>query len=170
MPIGSEAMPKRYRKFCEVCDSGPFPSLIDSVDGAACPTCYVASLYPAGIPDAASLVECCAAHTLCACCGEYASVPDHRPPRKWRLGRTDVPSCTQCLMLVLSHRCDSLRMKRERVAMGLRRRYHDELNRPEWTEEELAELGYALQRDVRSRQELRDVVMARISFAELVIV
>ena len=114
----------------------------------------------------------------CYYCGLWADTIDHTIPRallRYQLDpvalkeitgiqRTTVPACLECNMLLGSQVFPTLAERKDWLKARLRRRYHKLLRMPDWSEDELLELGPSLQRHVRAALRQRDLVRKRIAW------
>jgi hypothetical protein len=116
---------------------------------------------------------------VCVYCGVIADTVDHVVP-KWllnraegmnldlsklfRLKRWEVPACRECNSSLGNRIFPTLAERRKAVKQGIRRRYRKILRVPNWTEEELAEMGPNAQREIRRAIAQRDWVRERLAW------
>src|ERR1035437_175444 len=111
----------------------------------------------------------------CFYCGSIATTIDHVPPRSTRkmFDHSNVPSPYRNYEVPCCHECNSglgdrlctLKERKVYIAQWLSRRYKRILTMPEWTEEELFEMSYAMQDKIRNSMRIREQVRLRIDHA-----
>lgn len=116
---------------------------------------------------------------LCYYCGQPATDLEHVIPRsvlrklsgspgvKQELirGRVlTVRSCHECNMLVGASVQETLIERKEYLKDRLRKRYRKLLDTPDWTDEEIAELGDGLRRHIHAQETLKATIRARIAW------
>jgi NTP pyrophosphatase (non-canonical NTP hydrolase) len=84
-----------------------------------------------------------------------------RPKAANGIGET-VDCCRECNSLLSSKALFSVPERAYEIAECLKRRYKKELKAPIWTEEELAELGQTLRKQIKAKQYLRLEILERI--------
>jgi NMD protein affecting ribosome stability and mRNA decay len=108
----------------------------------------------------------------CHYCGAPASTKDHivpisynytqRPKSHRSKGGVTVDCCRECNSLLGAKALFSIEERAHEIAECLERRYKKELKAPVWTDEDLAELGPSLQKQVKAKQILRMEILERI--------
>ena len=109
----------------------------------------------------------------CTYCSIEADTLDHVIPRSYSYNQSYakkyvVPACKQCNS-TLSDKCHLTIA--DRAAYLLRRykqKHKKEMNSPLWTEEEISELGYNLQSEVRAAQYNRELWAIRMEHLQLI--
>ena len=110
----------------------------------------------------------------CVYCGMTAQARDHIVPhsyaaiegvsRDWQLSKI-VPACTECNSLLSNLMHTTIATRALFLVGKLSVRYKKLLASPNWSEEELDELGAALRGHVRGEQSKKKLVQARIEYA-----
>ena len=105
----------------------------------------------------------------CTYCGSISSI--HRDhvvpvsstglPRNYSLGEI-VPACAECNALLGDKMFTSVRSRAEYLLGVYPKRYRKILNTPDWTEEELEDLSYALRHTVEQGIQDREYINQRI--------
>jgi hypothetical protein len=113
----------------------------------------------------------------CTYCGLVASGKDHVIPVSYecvsrRMASFDrsetCPACTECNCLLGSRWVPSIAERAQFIARILAIRYRELLKTPDWSEDELEEMGTKLRKGIISRIKRRDLTKARIAYAESV--
>ena len=108
----------------------------------------------------------------CHYCGAPADTKDHivpisynytqRPNNSPAKGGQTVDCCRECNNLLGAKALFSIEERAHEVAECLERRYKKELKAPIWTDEDLAELGPTLQKQIKAKQFLRMEILERV--------
>ncbi len=109
----------------------------------------------------------------CEYCGMPADSLDHVPPQAVRpflaesglTGRypfVEVWSCRECNCLLGARALFTIRSRADFIKKALAKRYAKFLRTPEWTDAELAKLGYVLQQIVINALVMKELVKSRI--------
>lgn len=103
----------------------------------------------------------------CYYCGDIAETLDHVPPiscADLRENHILIPCCRDCnvrlgnvFLIEIEDRC-------KYICKSLKRKHKKVLNMPDWTDEELDELGYNLRCEVINRLEQKKFIERRIEF------
>lgn len=111
---------------------------------------------------------------LCVYCGEPANGRDHVIPRAFQQRIEDfgwakrrkliVPACGECNSTAGSKVFLTLREKRRYIHDRYRERYRKLLEAPNWTQEEIDELGPTLRTTVVRSQHAKDLIRARLAW------
>lgn len=111
----------------------------------------------------------------CAYCGAPATDREHVYPRAYIqrmqaegkvIPQTIVPSCRECNQLAGDKVFRSKAAKARFIGSKIAERHAAILETPDWSTEEIAELGYALRTAVRTMLAQRDAVRARLAWNE----
>jgi hypothetical protein len=111
----------------------------------------------------------------CAYCGCPSDARDHVVPRAYRtmmegVGGYDrslpdtVPACTECNSIAGAKVFPTLDAKRRFIQGELAERYAKALAAPDWTDEDLAQLGHALRADVARGQRVKTITRGRLAW------
>ena len=108
----------------------------------------------------------------CHYCGAPADTKDHivpisynytqRPNNSPGKGGQTVDCCRECNSLLGAKALFSVEERAHEIAECLERRYKKELKAPVWSEEDLAELGPALRKQIKAKQFLRMEILERV--------
>lgn len=108
----------------------------------------------------------------CHYCGAPADTKDHivpisynytqRPNNSPGKGGQTVDCCRECNSLLGAKALFSIEERAHEIAECLERRYKKELKAPVWSEEDLAELGPALRKQIKAKQFLRMEILERV--------
>ena len=98
----------------------------------------------------------------CFYCGVPSNTPDHVWPRS-QGGRKTVPCCKECNVLLSAKTFSTIEDRVGYLKCRLATRYRKALATPDWTDEELGELGYNLRRKLRGRLILRGYIRERLA-------
>ena len=105
--------------------------------------------------------------STCFYCGQPATCMDHFPPVSQYVHGSDswlVPSCSECNSLAGDSIQYTLEQRRAYVREKLSKRYRKLLNMPEWSDEELNELGESLRESVVRALHEKHHIESRISW------
>jgi hypothetical protein len=110
----------------------------------------------------------------CVYCGTPANGFDHFVPLSALVmladsltqipGKVLVPACRECNLIAGRDVFPTIAAKRRFIHARLRRKYRRILAIPEWRDRELAELGPSLEKYVRSGQDTRRWLLARLAW------
>lgn len=108
---------------------------------------------------------------VCVYCGMPAGTKDHLIPRPWtgdarRSSVAVVPSCAECNSWIGASGEASIAGRRKIAHASLRKAKRQELAAPEWTSDDLAELGPALRQHVQAKQRARLATLARLAWPD----
>ena len=108
----------------------------------------------------------------CHYCAAPADTKDHivpisynytqRPNNSPGKGGQTVDCCRECNSLLGAKALFSVEERAHEIAECLERRYKKELKAPVWSEEDLAELGPALRKQIKAKQFLRMEILERV--------
>lgn len=98
----------------------------------------------------------------CIYCGEWATCRDHFPPVSMSKVGVLLPSCHECNFLAGVHHPTDLVSRIRHVRQAIEKKYRRVLETPEWSDEELSELGRGLKEDITKWRNLRRTVLRRI--------
>ncbi len=107
---------------------------------------------------------------VCYYCGMIATSFDHFIPRVlikeglFTEHQRLIPACQQCNSILGARVFPTLALRREAAKAGIRKKYARILNIPEWTEEEIEELGYTLKTRVRAGWKLKQLIRYRLAY------
>lgn len=116
---------------------------------------------------------------ICAYCGIIADSIDHLVPRHllsraeesmldlskiYRLQKWTLPACRECNSAIGGRIFPSIKERRKCAQDYIRKKYKRILEMPEWTEEELMEMGPIAQRDILMELEKKRVLKERLAF------
>ncbi len=110
----------------------------------------------------------------CYYCGDVADTIDHVPPQVSRpnlmmLGLwkrypfVEVQCCRECNTLLGCRPLWTLTERKKFIKKALRKRYSRYLSIPDWTPEDVSDLGYTLQRLIVHGLSVRDWVQSRLT-------
>ena len=116
-----------------------------------------------------------AAEYVCTYCGLLGETIDHVPPKsiRNRLVELDlanpqhfreVRSCRECNSIIGARPPWTVSARRRELHKILKRRYAKYLEMPNWTEEEIEELGPGMQESVREGLVVKALTQARIAW------
>ena len=110
----------------------------------------------------------------CIYCGQPANSVDHFIPSSFLEDISDLevdvphqellPACLECNSIKRDRVFDTIREARRHIHARLREKYHKFLEIPDWSEDELEELGYSLRQAVRRSLLERDRILARLAW------
>jgi hypothetical protein len=103
-------------------------------------------------------------HRICAYCGEYGTDREHVIPQCTHLPTWTVFACRECNGMASGKLFNGFGAKRSWIRSRIRRKYANVLHMPEWTSDELAELGYRLRQYVGESSDAREWLMQRLNF------
>ena len=110
----------------------------------------------------------------CLYCGLPADTKDHFIPRVYVSRMTQiradlgakakliVPACRECNSTAGDHIFDTISEKRTFIKQQYRKKYRKLLESPNWTEDELNQLGLSLQTTIRASQAGKELMKARL--------
>lgn len=101
---------------------------------------------------------------LCAYCGEYGDEVEHVVPRCAGLPTYTLPACRECNGIALGRLFKSFEDKATFIRGGLSAKYQHVLQKPEWTDDEIDELGKNMRAKIRALMVAREVMLRRISW------
>jgi hypothetical protein len=115
-------------------------------------------------------------YRMCYYCGEPADTVDHVPPVSNLPGSPNcekidsskmflVPSCNECNMVLSDSVQADVFDRIEVLKYRLMHKYNKHLKMPDWSKEELAELGPVLRQEIERKLRLYDLVDVRIAFS-----
>jgi len=117
----------------------------------------------------------------CYYCGNTATTKDHLTPvsyiyntgnrrkKRYFLDKKNlVPCCSQCNSIANDLMFDSVEEKREHIQERLKSKYRKLLNMPEWTDEEIDEMGTTFQVDLRITMMAKKWMINRISYPDII--
>lgn len=122
---------------------------------------------------------------VCVYCGILADSEDHVVPRHllsragelgldlskvMRMKQWVHPACRECNSSLGGKLFATLRERREEAHRLIRRRYASYLRTPDWSEEELSEMGPKAQAEIVAALAVRDWVRARLRWAGATVV
>lgn len=114
---------------------------------------------------------------FCTYCGIVADTVDHVVPQwllrragalnmdlsaVFRLQRWEVPACRECNSSLGNRIFPTLKERRAAAHAHIRRKYRSYINMPNWSEEEIAEMGPNAQVDIRKGLVIRDWARDRL--------
>jgi hypothetical protein len=109
----------------------------------------------------------------CIYCGDWYECIDHRVPIDWPGNRRSyaagdvVPACRECSLL-LSHFSKKTLSSRAEYLMGsYEKRAAKWLRVPPWSEQELQEMGYGMQKQIRRALMVRSIYIAKLRNLDL---
>lgn len=109
-------------------------------------------------------IEFLRSRSLCAYCGEAATDVEHVVPRSSKLPTYTVPACKECNGIAGAIVFPSFLAKLNFIQKRIRVRYAKVLKVPEWTDDEIEEMGYAMQQQIIGFQRVRNWVLRRIDW------
>lgn len=111
----------------------------------------------------------------CFYCGLPADTQDHVIPQSklgdlealgiktmWSQRTWDVPACLECNSALGDRLFRNINERKRWVKNWLRRRYAKYLKMPQWTEDELRELGYSLRQNVQDHIDAKQTLLMRL--------
>ncbi len=105
--------------------------------------------------------------SVCFYCGEHATQKEHVVPQSTLYPTWIVPSCVECNVLAGAKPFVSVLDKMHWLKDRRARRYAKLLKMPEWTEDEIAELGHALRSKVEAAQSALTSVRSQLTWDPL---
>ena len=95
----------------------------------------------------------------------YESIADPELLASLKRHRTlVVPACGECNSVAGATIQKTLEDRKRFIKAKLRKRHRKVLNMPDWSDEEIAELGPELQQHIRANQELKNVIKRRLAW------
>lgn len=115
------------------------------------------------------------AEYTCVYCGLVAATVDHIPPRTVRpsliaLGYQDlypfieVRACLECNSTLSDRPLWDVQSRKDHIKDRLKRKYKRYLELPDWSPDDLAEMGYKMRLHITQGLAIRAVTRARISY------
>lgn len=102
---------------------------------------------------------------LCAYCGEYGSEVEHVVPRVSKLPTYTVLACRECNGTAGDRLFASFPEKQSFILAQYKKRYARVLRLPEWTEDEIDEMGYALRKQIEAYQTVKASIERRLEWS-----
>ena len=103
----------------------------------------------------------------CVYCGEAADSMDHFPPVSYGLHGFLLPACRECNCIAGTKYPLNFEGRMHHVKKRLRQKYKRHLLTPEWTKDEISELGYNLQEGTDLWQKQKQIAKERIAWNAL---
>lgn len=108
---------------------------------------------------------------VCVYCGLPAGTKDHLIPRAWtgetrRQSVAVVPACAECNTGIGASGSAGIDDRRKIAHDRLRKAKAEILAAPEWSQDDLAELGPILRQHVEAKQRVRQATLARLAWPE----
>ena len=100
----------------------------------------------------------------CVYCGEHATTDEHFPPATYGWHGYILPACAECNALAGVVYPTDFVERSLHVKEKLRSRYHRHLRTPEWSDEELDELGYNLRKGVTAWEKQVKILRERLAW------
>lgn len=115
-----------------------------------------------------------ASESCCSYCGDPATSWDHVVPHSFehaadttrKYSRGVVPCCHHCNSTLGAVFCGSLDARLEHLAQRIRKKYAKLLKAPDWTDQEIKELGSNLRDSVIAIRNEKRHAIARLAFLE----
>lgn len=104
---------------------------------------------------------------VCFYCGEAADEREHVVPRHTHLPTRVVPSCGECNRFASGELFATIVEKHEAIRAKRRRKYHKLLCMPEWTPDEITEMGTAFRHGLTACSEARGIVKTQLEWDPL---
>ncbi len=104
---------------------------------------------------------------LCFYCGDYASDHEHVVPRVTGLPTWIVRACSECNSIAGGELFTSILEKRDYIRARRTKKYGRILKQPEWTEDELADMGRKLRVGIEAAQRAKKFVQSQIEWDPL---
>lgn len=114
--------------------------------------------------------------TRCFYCGAPADTVDHQPPLSRvcdyeALGLANeryvkVLACRECNTLLMDSLQDTLIDRHDELKIRLRKKYDRYMRLPNWTEDQLDEMGTLMRKEIRRSMRLKGAVAERIEFTK----
>lgn len=104
---------------------------------------------------------------ICFYCGEFSSEREHVVPRRSGLPTYTVRACGECNSLAGGELFTSILDKLQYVKERRTKKYSAVLRMPEWTPDELKDLGYAIKVRVESSEQARQLVKSQLAWFPL---
>lgn len=109
---------------------------------------------------------------VCVYCGQSADTKDHLLPRTWtgeavRKNVLTVPACQECNSTIGDRYAPSITERRKIAQLAIAKKSKKLLQMPEWTKDELAELGKNLRSTIERGLHDRNVARARLSWPDV---
>lgn len=140
-----------------------------SVRGSAatCAPCVVFEMIHIERKELAAIVQWCADHDTCFYCGEIASEKEHVIPRHTDLPTWIVPSCRECNAMANGAPFGSALEKLLAIREKRRKKHAKLLRMPQWTADELREMGPRMAKSIAVWMIAKDVVQAQLTWNPL---
>lgn len=106
-------------------------------------------------------------HHVCFYCGEYATQKEHVVPRHTLYPTWVVGSCQECNMLAGAEPFISVLDKLLFIRDRRVKRYKKLLQSPDWTDDELQDIGRNLKVAIEAGQRAREVVCSQVNWNPL---
>lgn len=110
------------------------------------------------------VIAICEASNSCFYCGERATQDEHVVAQVYDVETWTVRSCWECNALAGQEPFATITHKHEYIRDRRRLRYAKLLKMPEWTEDDLDEMGTNLRNTIIAYQRARDVVKTQIDW------
>jgi len=100
----------------------------------------------------------------CVYCGALADTEDHFPPVSETMSGFLLPCCRECNSLAGSMHGRNFWERVKQVKAKLKKRHERDLRVPNWSSEELDEMGHDMQRDIKLCLDKRRIVQSRLAW------
>ncbi len=136
-----------------------------SVSRLVCAPCLFFDLVKLERKSLSAAIEWLRDKGLCFYCGDYGGEIEHVIPRASHLPTYTVLACRECNGMASDKVCEGGIAEKLLYIRGRRkRRYLKVLAIPEWTPEEIAEMGYGMRATIMASQAARQMVSAQLSW------
>jgi NMD protein affecting ribosome stability and mRNA decay len=129
-----------------------------------CVHCYIHEQIRLDRAWLAKAVVFCRENLICAYCGEASTDVEHVIARAHGLPTWTVVACRDCNTIAGPRLFFTFVEKREYIHSVLAQRHRKLLRMPEWTRDEIEEMGAALRVSVRVHAQAREIVTQRLRF------
>lgn len=136
-----------------------------SKTSGACLACQYFELVQVEKKQLADVIEFLRAKGLCIYCGEYGDEIEHVVPKCTRLPTYTVLACKECNGIASVRLFPSFAEKQAYIITKLKKKYQKIITTPEWTEDELVEMGPGLQGHIRMFSEAAKSLRRRVDWS-----
>ena len=164
-----EALAVSKLKICQMCGF-PHWTVSQTISGT-CASCRYFESTRRDRKNIATAIKFLRAKGVCAYCGEGATDVEHVIPRVSSLPTYTVPSCSECNNIAGALLFPSFHSKLLYIQEKIRRRYRHVLRVPEWTTDEIEEMGQSMRTMILAFQRARKWVKRRVEWdiAEVIV-
>jgi 5-methylcytosine-specific restriction endonuclease McrA len=124
--------------------------------GAECSVCRYFELVTVEKAQMREAIDYLKERSMCAYCGDFGSEIEHVVPRCSRLPTYTLLACSECNQIAGGELFQSFEEKRRHIQQGLGAKWRKLIRLPEWTEDELEEMGYSMRSKIKALSAARE--------------